>query len=84
MTVLALAPRSARADLELHINIWAVVVMLALLAGFAVLSVVLCLDRLKDQRQQANGHDIDVGRRGRRWLRWHGQHKSEDKLEPSV
>lgn len=88
MNVLALPmTRSPRADLELHVHLWAVVVVLVLLAGFAVLSVVLCLDRLKDQHQRAQGQDLDVGRcregggggRRRRWLRWHDQHQSGGK-----
>lgn len=62
---------------DIYIPIWVVVAVLLLLAGFAVLSVVLCLDNIQDSRRRANNQDVDVGKGGgRRWLRWHNQHNS--------
>lgn len=55
-----------------------------LVTGFALLAVVIRLDRRREQARWQNGEAADVGRNGRRWLNWHAQqgHMHEAPQQP--
>lgn len=47
------------------------------LAGFAALCLVLRFYMRRDRERRRSGQPVVYGRNGKRWLKWHDQHKPE-------
>ncbi|KAI1867893.1 uncharacterized protein JN550_006700 [Neoarthrinium moseri] len=47
------------------------------IAGFAALALVIWYYRRRERSRRAKGKPVLYGRGGRRWLKWHDQHKSD-------